>query len=304
MAAAAEKKYIDAAALDALLAAHDGDVALLYLYLRRRSGDREQAARELCRTLREIDTAWEKLERMGLLSAARSDAPALPAPADELPQYSASEISRLGREDAGFSAVLDEAAKVMGHSLSANELRVLCGVYEHLALPPEVILELLNYLGEVYREKYGTSRRPGARAVEKEAYVWADMELLTMEQAEEYIHSRRQRKSELGALQSRLGLQGRELSPTERKYLESWLDLGFEEEAIAIAYDRTVTKTGGLKWPYMNKILLSWQKMGLRSPEEIEAKDPVGRGRQSGGRTPEPDKPYDWDALREAIKKV
>ena len=54
---------------DALIAAHDGDVALLYIYLRRRGGDDlERAARELCRTMGEIRAAREKLQRMGLLT--------------------------------------------------------------------------------------------------------------------------------------------------------------------------------------------------------------------------------------------
>ena len=40
---------------DRLIAAHDGDVALLYIYLRRKGGaDLEQAARDLCRTMQEI----------------------------------------------------------------------------------------------------------------------------------------------------------------------------------------------------------------------------------------------------------
>ena len=314
MASIREHYTIDTAELDGLLAAHDGDVALLYLHLLRSGGDREQAARALCRTRREIDTAWEKLERMGLLPGApaevkpvspapapeKSSALPAPAPAEELPQYSAEEISRLDQSDPGFSAVLQEAALVMGRELSGNDMRVLCGVYAHLALPPEVILELLNYVGEVYRSKFGDSRRPSARAIEKEAYTWANLELLTLERAEDYLRRRRARQSDLGRLQARLGLQGRELSPSERRYLESWLDLGFGEDVIAIAHDRTVTNTGALKWPYMNKILLSWHEKGLRSPEEIEAKDgrrPVSKAKRSAPA-------MSIDQLREALKNI
>ena len=307
MASIREQHTLDEAALDSLLAAHDGDVALLYLYLLRADGSREAAARALCRTLREIDTAWEKLERMGLLPARRSNTPAAsaaappaPAPAEELPEYSAAEISQLDREDPGFAAVLQEAARIIGRELSGNDLRVLCGIYKHLALPPEVILELLNYVGEVYRNKFGESRRPSARAIEKEAYTWANLELLTLERAEDYLCRRRLRQSELGRLQARLGLQGRDLSPSERRYLESWLDMGFGEEVIAIAHDRTVTNTGALRWPYMNKILLSWHEKGLRSPEEIEAKD----SRRSPARTSGKSQPMSLTELRDAVGKI
>ena len=61
--------FIDGQAADKLIAAHDGDVALLYIYLARTGGeeDLEQAAHALCRTLGELTAAREKLGRMGLL---------------------------------------------------------------------------------------------------------------------------------------------------------------------------------------------------------------------------------------------
>ena len=46
----APENRISETELDQLIAAHDGDVALLYLYLRRRGGDLDAAARTLCRT--------------------------------------------------------------------------------------------------------------------------------------------------------------------------------------------------------------------------------------------------------------
>ena len=64
----AEKKgenCISPAAADALIAAHDGDVALLALYLARHPGaDDEQAAAVLCRTRAAIADAREKLGRL------------------------------------------------------------------------------------------------------------------------------------------------------------------------------------------------------------------------------------------------
>jgi DNA replication protein DnaD len=49
--------------------------------------------------------------------------------------------------------------------------------------------------------------------------------------------------------------------------------MGFSPEAVSIAYDRTVLKTGALKWPYLNSILKSWHQKGLHTPEEIETGD-------------------------------
>ena len=38
----------------------------------------------------------------------------------------------------------------------------------------------------------------------------------------------------------------------------SWDSMGFDDEAIELAYDKTVVKCKELKWAYMNKILMSW----------------------------------------------
>ena len=96
------ENLISPAAADKLLAAHDGDLALLYLYIRR-SGclDMEKAAGKLCRTLHEMEAAEEKLRRMGLLS----DGPGAPArtelqpPPEEMPQYRAEDLYRRSKEE-------------------------------------------------------------------------------------------------------------------------------------------------------------------------------------------------------------
>ena len=291
---------IPSGAVDRLLAAHDGDVALLYLYvLRTGSQDMERAARDLCRTLNEMDSAEEKLRRMELLPlAALPGAEPKAAPAEELPEYRAEDIIRRSREDSGFAAIVAEAQKVLGHVLGSTDLKRLFGIYDFLALPPEVILELLNHCVAL-----SPGRRPSMRFIEKEAYVWANREIFTLEQAEEYIKQNRLRRDDLGRLSEVLGIRGRELTATELKYIGSWLDMGFTDEAIGVAYDRTVTNTGALKWSYMNKILLSWHEKGIHTPGEIAEKDsrrravPPAAGETAG-------KSIDMDALRSMLDKM
>ncbi len=268
------RNFPDPAARDKLIAAHDGDTALLWLWLCRSgvyNGDR--AAEELCRTLGEMDRAYEKLCRMGLypVTPGRKEAP--PAPAEELPQYTVNDVLRRSSEDGSFKAVLQEAERVLGRSLSSPDMKILFGIYDYLALPAEVIFVLLNYCTELYRQKYGPGRLPSMRSIEKEAYSWANNEILTLEQAEEFIEDSRSRRSRAEEIKAALGIRGRELTPTERKYVFSWLDMGFSPDALSVAYDRTVTNTGSLKWNYMNKIVSSWHQKGIHTVQEIEEKD-------------------------------
>lgn len=289
---------------DKLIAAHDGDVALLYIYLLRTgSGELESAARDLCRTLGEISAAYEKLQRMGLLSggssvpATEKEPPRHPEPAEELPEYETEDLVRRSKEDAGFAAVVQEAQKVLGHVLSSSDLKRLFGIYDYLALPPEVILMLLNHCVSTSR-----NRRPSMRYIEKQAYIWANREILSLEQAEEYIRHSRERQEDIGRAKAALNIQGRELTATEGKYLASWLDMGFGEDCLAIAYDRTVTNTGSLKWGYMNKILLSWHEKGIHTPVEVQEKDsrrkPVPPPVRTG------DKAIDMDKLKSIMNNM
>ena len=299
---------ISSAIADKLISAHDGDVALLYIYMVRRGGhDLDAAARDLCRTMSEISAAAEKLQRMGLMPDGAAPAKAaakeekLPPP-DEIPQYRSEDIVRRCKENGEFAVVVAEAQTALTHTLSSVEMKTLFGIYDYLALPPEVIMMLINYCVARCREQSTPDhpRRPSMRNIEKEAYNWVHQEILTLDQAEEYIRRQRERRDALGRAKAAVGVHGRELTPTETKYLSAWLDMGFDEDALAIGYDRTITNTGALKWSYMNKIMQSWHEKGLHSAEEIESGDPRRRPQQSVAQG----KAIDMDELQSVLEKI
>ena len=222
----------------------------------------------------EIKNAHEKLLRMGLSRpAARPEQEIKLPPAEELPEYTSADIVRRSKEDSGFQAVIAQAQHKLGRVLSTAELKTLFGIYDYLALPADVIFMLIGYCIDVFTEKYGPGRLPSMRSIEKEAYSWANKEIITIEQADEYIRNAAEKRSRAGELKTSMGLGSRVLTPTERKYMTSWFDMGFDNEAILIAYDRTVTNTGALKWGYMNKIMLSWHDKGIHSAQDVAERD-------------------------------
>lgn len=299
-------------AADRLIAAHDGDVALLYIYARR-SGcrDLEKAASALCRTLQEMRAAEEKLRRMGLWEedAAESAAPAASPPvfvppADELPQYTAQEISRFAASSPGFEDIRRAATALKGKQLSSNELGILVGIGDYLSLPADVVLELLQYCGEK-AEAQRSGSRPGFRMIQQEAFRWANLEILTFEQAEEYIRRQRERSSALGRVQSLLNLTGRPLTTRERAYIHAWLDMAFPDEVIQLAYERTVENTGSLKWAYMDAILKRWHEAGLHDREAVEAKEKArAAAKKPAGRTGKKPEPVDLGKLKEILDNM
>lgn len=280
--------------IEKLVSSHDGDTALLYLFkLENPSSDLNHAALCLCRTMKEMLSAEEKLTRLGLSFGATDEsinsddqggcsAKVLP-PADEMPVYTSEDISARVKTDDIFKALVQESQQIMGHALSTNDFRILFGAYDYLGLSGDVLMLLLNYTAEKFRDKYGESRRPTAKAIEKEAFRWHNDNIETYEQAEAYIRQQKERQSLESVIKNTLQIYSRNLTATESRYINSWISLGFREDAIEIAYDRTITNTGSLTWPYMDKIIKSWYSKKLITANDIESHD--GKKRDSSSPT-------------------
>ena len=264
--------------------------------------DRDRIARELYLPKQRLSEAMERLEMLGLLPLAESVpvsaesavstepltiAPSLPERPD-LPDYTAEEVRSRKENDSAFSALISEAQLIMGRPLSTPDLIKLLGIYDHLDLPPEVVMELMNFVAELYRWKYGERRRPSARAFELEARVWAERGITDFDSAERYIRLARERRSQEGDIKASMKIVDRDFTDTERRYVEQWLNWGFSADAIALAYDKTVTNTRKFSPAYMNKILMSWNEKGLHSLTEIREKDQSARSRSSSGSEPRP----------------
>ena len=276
-----EKKYrlptsaaltVPAADAEKLLALQNGECALLYLHILYTGGELDvpRAARELGRSEADIRAAAAALSRAGLLTA--EERGILP-PAEELPEYTAQDILRRSREDSAFQALVAEAQRVLGHALSGADLKTLFGIYDRLGMPSEVIMLMINHCAARLRRRYGEGRLPTMHAVEKEAFHWANREIFTAAQAEEFIAQAERMDAEGEQVRRALQITDRAPTPTERKYLEGWLTMGYGHEALALAYDRTVVSTGKLSWAYMDKIVRSWYEKGLFTVEEIEKGD-------------------------------
>ena len=112
-----------------------------------------------------------------------------------------------------------------------------------------------------------------------------------------FIQHQNVRNSQLGRLLNILQIRGRNLTPGEEKYARNWLEMGFDEDVLAEAYQRTCLNTGGFAWSYMNTILTRWHGAGLHTLEQVKQGDkkksmPKGASGVLG------------DAERDAIRKL
>ena len=291
---------ISAETADALIAAHDSEAALYCLYISRHpEADDERAAAVLCRTRAEIAAAREKLGRI-LNTENASGAKAVLYPEEEPVQYGKEEIARRAEREKAFGALCDELARILGTIPSQAYLNALLDAYDHLGMPPEVIMQLLHFCDEEAHRLWGSGRRPSAKFISEEAYRWANREILTLELADEYIARRAKQREDKQRILAMLGIRGREPSPSENKYMDAWLEMGFSDETIALALDRTLTNTGALKWPYMNGILKNWHAKGLHSLADVEQAE----GKRKTARQRPGVDPIDEEELEETLKRI
>ena len=245
-----------------LLSAASPDGALLYLYLQ--SGNRlENAEQDLKLNPSRLNCAAALLRQLGLLPQER---PAAIAPG-ERPTYTDEDVYKMMDYDPSFKGLYEEVQRLLGRSLNNEELKILLGFVRYLCLDYDVISVLVSYC-KARAERQGKKRRISLRTIEQEAYAWADRGIDTIEEAAAFIQVQNQRQSRIGRLMQMLQIHGRHLTAAEERYANAWVDMGMEEDAIALAYERTCLNTGGLNWAYMNKILQRWHSQGLHNAEE------------------------------------
>ncbi|MCL2249493.1 MAG: DnaD domain protein [Oscillospiraceae bacterium] len=269
--------------IDRLIRAGDGDAALLYLYILKMNGElsSSQAAIALDKSKGWIASALATLSRIGLASvdeqAAVSGEEQKP-PLKQPRNYSVEEIKTELASGSDFSHVIEETQRVIGRILSPDELLRLFGIYDYLRLPADVIMLLMTHCISESR-RTGGGRAPSVRYIEKAAYTWEREGLFTAEKAEEYLKKLDERRNVRSRIKDEMRIRDREFSATEARYVDSWIQMGFEPEAVAIAYDKTVVKTGRMAWPYMDSILKNWYKKDLLTEAKVlesEGKTPPG----------------------------
>ena len=258
-------------AADRLLAADNGDAALLYLCLlsgKDGSALKWEAAR--------LESAHKALITMKL---ADPDQPVTPEPTRKLeddrpPEYTTQDVAAALQNGSGFAGLVPEVEKLLGKVLSPADLKTLYLLTDYYALPPEVILTLVGWCAEKTAKKYGPGRKPTMPQIKREGQKWYKAGVTSLDAADAYLH----RQQQLGArgmeILEIVNIHGRGPVPREEEYLTAWISMDFPDEVLRLAYERTVFQTGEFRWASMNSILKSWDQQGLKTVAAIEAGEP------------------------------
>lgn len=207
-----------AAAADSLITRGHGDPALLYLYLLRHQGylDPDQSAKELGWSRLQLDSALTHLRELGLAGGVPQPQFNEAVPKREQGTHLLRRRPEPGAgrpQTSAFPDLLSEVEVAMGKRLSPADTKILLELYDHLALPPEVIYQLDHLQIQEHQDKYGQGRKPRMSVIRTAAYRWKESGVDTLEAAEAYLKKAEYYRSQEGALLAAVGITGRKAAP-------------------------------------------------------------------------------------------
>ena len=264
-------------------------VALKCLLLILRSPDEFGSAQALSKKLgqpvSEITDALNYWEEQGILSKTDGDAvpafkpvaasepveakpasaqapqkPAVSAPSR--PRYPRDEAIAIVNDDDTLRSLMQELQAVLGKPLTSADTDVLVALYSFYGLSAHYILSLMHYCAAIGKR--------GMAYAEKVAVTWIN-DGVDDSNIDSHIDKLYSRRSNEGAVRHAFGISDRNLTTKEKEYIALWFDMGFDITMITYAYEITVDRTGKTVFSYTNKILLDWNKKGIKTLADAKA---------------------------------
>ena len=244
---------------------------------------------------------WQRLAGMGLAQP-REDAPPPPPPRDDRPpEYTRGDVAAALEGEPEFQGLCRELEGMLGRVFTDSDLRCAYTIYDHLGLPPEVIVQLTGWaIRRERRVKNSPAACPRMPQIQRLAFQWKRLGLDTLERAEDYLRRQEAVDGREWAVLQAVGVaERRPAVEKEREYIAAWVGMGLSDELIRMAYERTVFQKNAMNWPYMNKILTSWHGAGYQTPQQVEAGDKPPRRTAA----PVAARPRDFQPSQERIQK-
>ncbi len=231
--------------------------------------------------------------------------PALPKEAPAPPKKTAPELplSRPSHEQIAirlqecevFKDLFQEAQQKLGKTIGYEGQSILIMLHDTYDLPVEVILMLLEYAK--------SKGKTGYKYIASIGREWSEKEIDSLESAEAYIREQDTADALWAQFRDLTGAKNRNPTAKQKRFLTVWSrELGFSFEMIALAYEICIDNKNELSLPYMDAVLQSWQKTGVRTPADAERAQQQWnekRFAQKGKKTVKPSKPesvYSSDA--------
>jgi len=180
-----------------------------------------------------------------------------------------------------FKVLFQEAQQKLGKTIGYEGQSILIMLHDTYDLPVEVILMLLEYAK--------SKGKTGYKYIASIGREWSEKEIDSLESAEEYIRAQNTTDTVWTAFRELSGAKNRNPTAKQKRFLISWsCDMGFSNEMIALAYEICIDNTNKLSLEYMDRVLLSWHKSGVKTPADAQRAQEQWSAQHFGKKTAKP----------------
>lgn len=187
--------------------------------------------------------------------------PALP-PKKRMVRPDGAHLAARLQESEDIRFLFQEAEATFGKTISPAMSSLLLTICDDYGLPIEVTVMLLHYAKDV--------GKTGTAYIDAAARDWAESGIFTLEAAEGKLRELSEKNLAWGQVRASAGIPKRAPTKKEEELALRWVrEWGFSQEMLSAAYERCADNTGKFSAPYMNKVLASWHKEGIRNLDEL-----------------------------------
>lgn len=162
--------------------------------------------------------------------------------------------------------MLNDIERLLGRPLSPKEMTTYLSWQDEFNFSSELILILLEYCVSRGKSDY--------RYIEKVAIAWHDMNITTIDDAQNYIKKTEDKWVKIRHILNYLGIKNPELMKPQEEMLEKWIiDYAFPLEVIEKACNICFQRLNRSDFKYIDGILSSWNKNNLKTLADIEKKE-------------------------------
>ncbi|MCH5323916.1 MAG: DnaD domain protein [Eubacterium sp.] len=185
------------------------------------------------------------------------------------PEFSPSQIADTVKADDKLNYLFKVCEKLYGRPLKHAEQNALVTITEHIGLPAEVALMLVDYCFLI--------GKTSPAYMKTAAMDWVEKEVTTLSEAEEYVSKLQTQHNAENTVKSLFGLD-RAMSQKEKDFSALWInEWGFSPDVIKAAYDININAKGKCSFPYISKVLENWYEKGISTVEQVNEERKNGK---------------------------
>lgn len=162
--------------------------------------------------------------------------------------------------------MLKDIGKLLGRTLSPSEVETYIGWKKDFKFSSELILILIEYCASKGKTNF--------RYIEKVAIAWNEMNIKTIDDAQNYIRKTEDKWGTYREILKFLGIRNTDIMKPQEDLLEKWTSTyGYSLDVIKKACDICFQRLNRADFKYIDGILSSWHKNKLKTLQDIEKKE-------------------------------